>query len=187
MEKSHFIKSAVEIKDYPEHTYKEVAFVGRSNVGKSSLLNAILKRDMARISNTPGKTQLINFFSKENKYCLVDLPGFGYAKRSMQEHQSWQSMIENYLANREQLKGVLLLVDCRRDLDAMEEDLIEFLEHHNLPFILVVTKSDKLNKGEIPELKKKFGKYDIDKFFVSSEKGTGIQELEKYVFNTWIK
>lgn len=185
--KSYFIKSGVETSDYPNHSMVEIAFVGRSNVGKSSLLNAILNKDLARVSATPGKTQLINFFSKEDKYCLVDLPGFGYAKRSTQEHKSWQSMIEAYLSTRENLKAVLLLVDSRRDIDAMEEDLIEFLNYHQIPFILVITKADKFKKSEMPEVLKKFSQYNIQKFFVSSEKGTGILELEKYIFNTWIK
>lgn len=183
---SHFIVSATTLDQCPLHNLKEIAVVGRSNVGKSSLLNKILKRDLVKVSQTPGKTQLINFFSKENKYCLVDLPGYGYAKLSKETVESWGEMIEGYLLGREQLIGVLLLVDIRRELEEEEKNLLKSFKKMNLPVIFVFTKADKLKSSELSKIQKKFSSKYKPAFYTSSLKDTGVAELEDYVYRNWI-
>jgi GTP-binding protein len=183
---SHFIVSATTLDQCPLHKLKEIAVVGRSNVGKSSLLNKILKKDLVKVSQTPGKTQLINFFSKEGKYCLVDLPGYGYAKLSKKTIETWKDMIEGYLLNREQLIGVLLLVDIRRDLQEEEKSLIKIFKKMSLPVIFVFTKIDKLNLSELKKMQNKLSSKYIPSFYTSSLKDKGVFELENYIYRNWI-
>jgi len=186
---SEFITSAATAEQYPESSLKEVAVLGRSNAGKSSLLNVLLKRDIVKVSSKPGKTKLINFFSKEGKYGLVDLPGYGYASVSEEERISWQKTIETYLSTRKNLVGTVIVVDSRRGWLAEEADLAKWLSHQNLPFVIAMTKIDKLSKNEIAagkaELLKKSRSKNV--FETSSEKKIGIAELENFIFNQWIK
>lgn len=142
-----FIKSATKPEHYPEDGLPEVAFAGRSNVGKSSLINCLVQRkNLVKTSSTPGCTQLINFFSLNETISLVDLPGYGYAKVSKKIRSQWQPMIETYLSNRKTLMGLVLLIDIRRDPGKEELELVQWLQNKQLPFLVVLTKSDKLSK-----------------------------------------
>ena len=144
-----FIKSAVKPKDFPPAELPEVAFVGRSNVGKSSLINVLAGRKaLVRTSSTPGRTQLINFFDINGILTLVDLPGYGYAKAPPDIRKQWGPMIETYLARRENLRAVVLILDIRRVPSDGDLDMLGWLERYNIPPIIVLTKCDKLSKTE---------------------------------------
>ncbi len=144
-----FIKSAVKPKDFPPTDLPEVAFVGRSNVGKSSLINVLAgRKGLVRTSSTPGRTQLINFFDINNILTLVDLPGYGYAKAPPELRKQWGPMIETYLAGRENLRAVVLILDIRRIPSGGDLDMLGWLERYNIPPIIVLTKCDKLSKNE---------------------------------------
>ncbi len=144
-----FIKSAAKPKDYPPPGLPEVAFVGRSNVGKSSLINVLAgRKGLVRTSSTPGRTQLINFFDINSILTLVDLPGYGYAKAPPDLRKQWGPMIESYLSLRESLKAVVLILDVRRVPSDGDLQMLRWLELYNIPPIFVLTKCDKLSKNE---------------------------------------
>ncbi len=147
-----FEKSAVSKEQYPKSEMLEFAFAGRSNVGKSSMINKVLNRkSLARVSGTPGKTITINFYNIDNKIYLVDLPGYGYAKRSKEEVAKWGSMMEDYLATREQLIQTVLLVDSRHKPTAQDIQMAEWIRHYHERLVVVATKMDKLKKSEVDE------------------------------------
>ena len=147
IKKVEFIKSAVKPSQYPEHEFSEIAFAGRSNVGKSSLINTLINRkEMVKTSSKPGCTRLINFFLVNETLSFVDLPGYGYAKVSKKIRAQWQPMINQYLSFRKNLRGLILLVDIRRDFEKEETDIVSWLEEYGLPYLLVLTKADKLSK-----------------------------------------
>ena len=142
--------AAVKYEQYPSKDLPEIALAGRSNVGKSSLVNTLTNRkNMARTSSTPGKTATINFYEVQSKYRFVDLPGYGYAKRSKEERKAWGGMIENYLSKRENLKGVFLLVDARHKPTADDKMMFDWIKSFGYEPIVVATKLDKLKKSEI--------------------------------------
>ena len=142
-----FIKSAVKPSQYPEYDFPEIAFAGRSNVGKSSLINTLIqRRNMVKTSSKPGCTQLINFFLINEELSFVDLPGYGYAKVSKKIRSQWQPMINLYLSQRQSLLGLVLLIDIRRDPGKEELDMVDWLESHKMPYLVILTKSDKLSK-----------------------------------------
>lgn len=152
-----FVKSAVKPAHYPEYDLPEIAFAGRSNVGKSSLINTLIsRRDMVKTSSRPGCTQLINFFlvngdvsqgnMPQEALSLVDLPGYGYAKVSKKIRAQWQPMVETYVGTRKNLLGLILLMDIRRDPGKEELDMVRWLEIKQMPCLLVLTKADKLSK-----------------------------------------
>jgi GTP-binding protein len=144
---AEFVKSAVKPSHYPSTDLPEIAFTGRSNVGKSSLINSLVNRKhLVKTSSTPGRTQLINFFIINKTISFVDLPGFGYAKVPDSVRKSWGPMIETYLSTRDTLKGVVLIMDIRRIPGILELNFIEWLYYYNIPSILILTKSDKLSK-----------------------------------------
>lgn len=144
---SEFVTSAVKPDQYPPPDYPEIAFAGRSNVGKSSLINKIVnRRRLVKTSNTPGRTQLINFFLINGGLSLVDLPGYGYAKVPKAIKKKWGPMVEKYLAERESLQAVVLLMDLRRTPRMEELNLLAWLQQYGVPTILVLTKADKLSK-----------------------------------------
>ncbi len=146
---SEFITSAVKPSQYPQSVLPEIAFAGRSNVGKSSLINAILNRKrLVKTSSTPGRTQLINFFNINNAFLFVDLPGYGYAKVPAKVKKTWGPMIENYLTSRKTLRGVILIMDIRRNQGQEENTFIDWMVHFSIPYILVLTKTDKLSKSK---------------------------------------
>jgi GTP-binding protein len=146
---AEFVTSAVKPDQYPVPEFPEVAFAGRSNVGKSSLINKLVnRRSLVKTSSTPGRTQLINFFLVNGNLSLVDLPGYGYAKVPAAVKKQWGPMVEAYIANRDSLKGVVLLMDIRRTPQAEEFNLMDWLRHHQIPMMLVLTKADKLSKTQ---------------------------------------
>jgi GTP-binding protein len=145
---AEFVKSAEAPSQYPGEDWPEIAFVGRSNVGKSSLINCLVQRKkLAHISNTPGRTQLINFFLVNNHYMFVDLPGYGYAKVPEAIKKKWGPMIESYLQIRQSLKLVVMILDIRRDPSGDDLSLIQWLNHYEIPVFYVLTKADKLSKS----------------------------------------
>jgi GTP-binding protein len=132
----------------PESSLPEVAFAGRSNVGKSSLLNTLVRRkSFARVSRTPGRTREINFFRINNTFVLVDLPGYGYARISKEKKAGWRPMIESYLRRTTQLRGIVLLLDIRREPSEDDRAMLDFLAELGVPTIVALTKADKLNKA----------------------------------------
>ncbi|MBT3259256.1 MAG: YihA family ribosome biogenesis GTP-binding protein [Deltaproteobacteria bacterium] len=142
-----FIKSAFQEKHYPPPDRPEIAFAGKSNVGKSSLLNTLVnRRKLARTSSTPGRTQAINFFRFGKTLYLVDLPGYGFAKVPTKIKKSWGLMVEDYLRTRKTLKAVVVILDIRRDPSSGDEDLINWLNHYQIEPILVLTKADKISR-----------------------------------------
>lgn len=144
-----FIKSAVKPAHYPPPELPEIAFVGRSNVGKSSLVNLLVNRkNLVRTSNTPGRTQLINFFCVNEEFMLVDLPGYGFAKVPLAVKKEWGPMIEAYLSKRETLRGVVLILDVRREPSVEDIQMLDLLRFHGIHPILVITKCDKVSKNE---------------------------------------
>ncbi len=145
-----FIKSAFKEKHYPPPDRPEVAFAGKSNVGKSSLLNTLVnRRKLARTSSTPGRTQAINFFRFGKTLTLVDLPGYGFARVPVKVKKSWGVMVEDYLRTRRTLKAVVVILDIRRDPSTGDEDLINWLNHYHMEPILVLTKADKISRQQI--------------------------------------
>lgn len=145
---AEFVTSAARPGQYPSPELPEFAFAGRSNVGKSSLLNTLMnRRRLALTSATPGKTRLINFFRVNRRYLLVDLPGYGYARVSESERRSWRPMVEGYLAGRQTLRAVAVLIDIRRTPGPEEELLLHWLDRRGLPALVVATKADKVSRN----------------------------------------
>jgi GTP-binding protein len=136
----------------PDSPLPEIAFAGRSNVGKSSLLNSLVRRkSFARVSRTPGRTREINFFRINNGFVLVDLPGYGYARVSKEKKSEWRPMIESYLRRTTQLRGIVLLLDIRREPSEDDRDMLDFLAEVEVPTIVALTKTDKLSKAAARE------------------------------------
>ncbi len=141
--------SAVKPAQYPEGNLPEFARAGRSNVGKSSFINKMIHRkSMARVSSKPGKTQTLNFYKIEDALYFVDVPGYGFAKVSKKERESWGRMIETYLTSREQLKACVLIVDLRHPPSEDDVLMYDFLKHYDIPAVVIATKADKIPKGK---------------------------------------
>jgi GTP-binding protein len=185
---SEFIISAVQKIQYPLDRRVEIAFVGRSNVGKSSIINALTnRRHLAKTSQTPGKTRLINFFLINNDFHLVDLPGYGYAKVSKKEQASWGKTIETYLYGREELKRVVLLVDSRHKPTADDITMYEWIKHYGYDVVVVATKKDKISNNDLKKQEKLIRETlkisDEEKFYMfSSSNKRGRDELIDYLF-----
>lgn len=146
---AEIVISAVAPKQYPETDLPEIALAGRSNVGKSSFINTLIQRkNLARTSSKPGKTQTFNFYLIEDTLHFVDVPGYGYAKVSKSERAKWGQMIETYLTQREQLKAVVSLVDLRHAPSQEDIQMYQFLKYYDLPVIVVATKADKIPRGK---------------------------------------
>jgi GTP-binding protein len=146
---ANFITSATKPSQYPPADLPEIAFAGRSNVGKSSLINTLVNRKhLVKTSATPGRTQLINFFNINDCIGFVDLPGYGYARVPVSVRKKWGPMIETFLCKRESLRGIVVIMDIRRTPGTEESDLLHWLEHYNIARILVITKADKLSKNK---------------------------------------
>lgn len=146
--RAEFVKSAMWPNQYPPATMPEVAFVGRSNVGKSSLMNTLVgRKKLARTSNTPGRTQLINFFSVNDNIFFVDLPGYGFAKVPQSVKKDWGAMMEAYLRERKNLAMVVFILDIRREPNNDDLNLRNWLEHYRIPHVFILTKSDKLSNN----------------------------------------
>ncbi len=155
IKKAEFIISAVKRSQYPEDGRPEIAFVGRSNVGKSTLINTLTnRRKLVKVSSTPGKTRLINFFLINNTMYFVDLPGYGYAKVSKKEKENWGYIMEQYLVERNQLKKIVLLVDSRHKPTGDDINMYNWIKHYNYEVLVVGTKLDKLKRNDINKNKK---------------------------------
>lgn len=158
-----FIKSATTLAGCPEPLHPEYAFIGRSNVGKSSLINMLVQRKgLARISSTPGKTQLISHFLINEQWYLVDLPGYGYAKRSKKARASWEVMIRNYLTQRKVLMMVFLLIDSRIPPQLLDLEFMQWMAQEGVPFLLVFTKTDKISAKVLSENLKAYKEVLLD-------------------------
>lgn len=183
IKKAELVAVAVKKSQYPEDSKKEIAFAGRSNVGKSSLLNLLVNRkNLARVSGSPGKTRTINFYEINDEFRIVDLPGYGYARVSKSVTENWGDMIEGYLANRQGLLKVVQLVDIRHIPSAQDVQMYEWLKHYGFDGIVVATKSDKISRNEmaksISDIRKTLGLSPEDKIIpVSSLKRTGYDKL----------
>ncbi|RYZ60944.1 MAG: ribosome biogenesis GTP-binding protein YsxC [Proteobacteria bacterium] len=184
-----FLKSAVLPKDYPKTGKREIAIAGRSNAGKSSFLNSLANSKVAKVSDTPGKTRLLNFFTRGDSYIIVDMPGYGFAARSGDEMREWHTMVENYLSVREELAGLVLVMDGRREWSEDEELLKAYTESRGIPLAIVLTKSDKMTKNEImnnkTRIKKDSGTDTV--FMTSALKKIGHDEVEEYLYENWVK
>lgn len=179
-----FLKSAAQLSQLPDDTGSEVAFVGRSNAGKSSALNTLTRtRNLARTSKTPGRTQLINLFTLDETRRLVDLPGYGYAQVPMEIKLRWQKTLALYLEKRQCLKGLVLLMDIRHPLKEFDINMLDWAQHCQLPIHILLTKADKLTRGaqhnSLHSVKKALSEYNaVSVQLFSSLSRLGLEELE---------
>jgi GTP-binding protein len=186
---AEFVKSSTHLKDCPQSMLPEYAFIGRSNVGKSSLINMLTGHSkLAKISATPGKTQLINHFIINNSWYLTDLPGFGFAKVSKKLKENWEKMIRNYLLKRENLVCTFLLVDSRHGPQKNDLEFMEWMGASHIPFVIVFTKTDKTGKAKLDANLATYRKTLSeqweplpDMFISSSEKNTGKEEILDFI------
>lgn len=157
---ARYLISAERVDQSPDHSLSEICFIGRSNVGKSSLINSLTNHPrLAKTSGTPGKTRLLNFFIiNDGEWCLVDLPGYGYAKVSQEQRDKWDKTMMKYMVERKNLQLIVMLVDSRHDPLEKDLDMIFWLAENQLPFILVLTKADKLSKSSQKQSQNKFMK-----------------------------
>ncbi|MBQ5451827.1 MAG: YihA family ribosome biogenesis GTP-binding protein [Bacteroidales bacterium] len=186
---SEFVISNTDVKKCPPETMPEYAFIGRSNVGKSSLINMLTgKKDLAKTSSTPGKTQLINHFLINNEWYIVDLPGYGFAKPNLSVVESWKKFTIKYFLSRENLMCTFVLIDVRHEPQKKDVEFMEFMAENSLPFVMVFTKADKLSAGAVKrnienyfkEMKKTWA--ELPKYFVTSAlKKSGSQEILDYI------
>jgi GTP-binding protein len=182
----NFVKGVVNMQSLPDGNRSEVAFAGRSNVGKSSLINALFNRkQLARASGAPGRTREINFFTILEDMYVVDLPGYGYAKAPKPVVEQWTRLTQNYLKGRASLQRVLLLIDSRRGIGDVDQGIMKELDKSAVVYQIVLTKVDKIKKGELDktleDTKAKLKKHPAAHptvMLTSSEKGTGIAELK---------
>jgi GTP-binding protein len=184
-----FIKSAVYPQDYPRPGKIEVALAGRSNSGKSSFINALVGSKIAKVSQVPGKTRLLNFFAVGDQYILVDMPGYGFAARSGKEMEEWSQMVEGYLTVRETLGGLLLTMDIRRKWDQEEKMLKEFCDRVGLPLIVILTKADKVSRAQgiqAVQLMKK-ANHLKSVFAVSNMDVFTVRLVEEFFYLAWVK
>jgi GTP-binding protein len=188
MPKLDFLKSAVKLTDFPIDDLPEVAFAGRSNAGKSSLINALARTRIAQVSSTPGKTRLLNLFTHQEKYRIVDMPGYGYAARDGDEVKSWKTMIETFLLRRENLRAIVLIMDIRRGWEAEEQMLFNLALKKDIHFAVILNKSDKLSKSATIIKKNKINQDVKPEFCLpfSVLNKTGVKELENKLFD-WLR
>lgn len=185
--KSEYIISAVQPEQYPEGIRPEVAVSGRSNVGKSSLINKFLNRkNLARVGQTPGKTQTINFFNINDEWYLVDLPGYGFAKVSKQMKAQWGKMMDTYFRVRKNLYGVIQIVDIRHKPSAEDCEMVNMLRTVGIPALIVATKADKIARGQRPKYLKVIAhEFQLEDWRIivpfSALDGTGLDELHEAV------
>jgi GTP-binding protein len=171
---TEFLKSSFQVSDWPSGVLPEIAFMGRSNVGKSSLINSLLSvRGLARTSSTPGRTQSLNFFLINQRFRFVDLPGFGYARVPKAIKSSWGEMVSSYLAKREQLVLSIHIVDSRHEPTTLDLQLHEWLAHSAKPRLIVATKSDKLSNNELKESLRRVNRVFSEDSVVSFSAKTG--------------
>lgn len=190
-QKTYFLLSVADVKQLPADKGKEIAIVGISNAGKSSVLNSITQnKSIARVSKTPGRTQLINFFAIDDKRRIADLPGYGYAKVPLATKQKWQKTIDAYLKNRKSLRGMLVVMDIRHPLKPLDYELLTYCHAISLPVHILLNKADKMSKSASLDIEKKvkvaltpLGKSVTLQIF-SATKGTGLRKLY-HLLNEW--
>ncbi|HML70489.1 MAG: ribosome biogenesis GTP-binding protein YihA/YsxC [Parabacteroides sp.] len=186
---AEFVVSNTDVRKCPESKMPEYAFIGRSNVGKSSLINMITgKKGLAMTSSKPGKTQLINHFIINDSWYLVDLPGYGYAQRGKEGRENIRRIIEDYILEREQLTNLFVLLDCRLEAQKIDLEFMEWLGENGIPFSIVFTKIDKLGGGKLRENLNAYTKKLLESWeelppilLTSSEKKEGKEELLNYI------
>lgn len=183
-----YLTSVVDEKNILNDDMVEFAFVGRSNVGKSSLINALTGvKNLAKTSSTPGLTKMINYFVINNSFKFVDLPGYGYAKTGQKHIANWAGFMEKYLLNSTLLKTVFVLIDCRHEPSELDKMMINFLNHYQIPYMIIMTKVDKLAKSKIPQSAGKIAKHlGVRKELVlsfSSENFFGKDRILDYIEN----
>jgi len=185
--KAEFVTSAVNLKGYPEFAGPEIALAGRSNVGKSSLINKFINRkNLARTGNTPGKTQMINFYRINDEWSFVDLPGYGYAKVSKEMKAHWGRMMNEYFSRRENLRAVIQVVDIRHVPSTEDQEMHAFLRNRGIPVLVVATKADKISRGQwskhLSQIAKSLAIPDWHMIIpFSAETGQGVPELHQAV------
>ncbi|NLV22207.1 MAG: YihA family ribosome biogenesis GTP-binding protein [Syntrophomonadaceae bacterium] len=185
VKKAEFVSSFVDIKSLPADNLPEIALVGRSNVGKSSLINKLVNRkNLAKSSSTPGKTRTLNYYLINGAFYMVDLPGYGYARVSKQEQNKWGKTIEKYLSSRQQLRGVIQLLDIRHPPTENDIMMKQWLEHHQIPILLIATKTDKVSRNEknknLAVIKKALDlEPDQSPITFSAENGEGVNEVKE--------
>ncbi|PKK83089.1 MAG: YihA family ribosome biogenesis GTP-binding protein [candidate division Zixibacteria bacterium HGW-Zixibacteria-1] len=178
-----FYRSYADAQKIPSDPRPQIAFTGRSNVGKSSLLNRLVAvKRLAKTSKTPGRTRLVNFFLINEKYFFVDLPGYGYAKASENEKRQWGKLVNNYLESSPMLRAVCFLLDCRRDPNEDDLMMVDWLQSRNLDFAIVLTKADKLTRNNLAKKSKEIEKvFKVTPIPFSSVSGVGKRELIKWI------
>lgn len=180
-----FIKSITDTNEKPSGSYPEVLIVGKSNVGKSSLINALCsKQRLAFTSSKPGHTKLLNYFDIDHKFYLVDAPGYGYAKGGVDLDRLFGEMMENYFSNNEHLKLVLILIDSRRELGENDLEILRFVQSENIPYFMVITKMDKINQSEKSQLMKRLKALEIEAnniYFTSSLQTKSLHNLRSAI------
>jgi len=187
MREARYVTSAVDLKTCPRDGLSEIVFMGRSNVGKSSLLNCILgRKKLAKTSSSPGVTRKMNYFLIDEKFYFVDLPGYGYAKVSKQQRQEWIAMIGEYLSLRETLKGAILIIDIRRDPDERDTQLAHDLLANDIPVLVAATKSDKFARSKamaaLQKLEKIYNPIGVEKLVMfSAVTGVGVKQIWQWI------
>ncbi|VAW70538.1 GTP-binding protein EngB [hydrothermal vent metagenome] len=191
--RASFSISASQPSQFPEGEVLEVAFAGRSNAGKSSALNTLCdQKALARISKTPGRTQLINFFALDEQRNLVDLPGYGYAKVPEKVRRQWQQLMEDYLGGRAQLRGLVVIMDIRHPLKDYDVQMLEWCDHMRISVHVLLTKADKLKRGAASQQLLMVNRqitergFDVSVQMFSSLKKTGLEDLQR-VLNGWFE
>jgi len=183
---AEFIRSATKPSEYPQGNFPEVAIAGKSNVGKSSLINALVNRkNLAKTSSSPGRTQVINFFRVNGQLSLADLPGYGYANVPLEVRKTWKPMVESYLQTRREICLVILILDARRGASPEDLALLDWLDYHRIPSLVVLTKADKLSQIERARQKKNLADIPLlsgkSFLFFSALTGEGKYELWKLI------
>jgi GTP-binding protein len=185
VKKAEFVSSFVDMKSLPDNGLPEIALVGRSNVGKSSLINKVVNRkNLAKSSSTPGKTRTLNYYLINSVFYMVDLPGYGFARVSKGERDKWGKMIEKYLSSRQQLRGVIQLLDIRHPPTENDIMMKQWLEHFEIPILLIATKTDKVSRNEksknLAVIKKSLNlEPDQMPITFSAETGEGVNEVKE--------
>jgi len=183
--KAQFVVSSGKPDTFPLDRLPEVAFLGRSNVGKSSLINALIgQKKLAFTSNTPGRTQTINFYRIDESMFFVDLPGYGYVRVPVSFTEQWKILIESYLQNRETLKLSCLVLDTRRGWMEKDLDLKRWLDHHGMPYLVIATKTDKLNQSELELGLRAIRKEGVEPMPFSALSGRGVREIWQAIAKT---
>lgn len=185
-----FKAGAISEKDLPINNIKEIAFIGRSNVGKSSLINAITNSKIAIVSKTPGRTKQLNFFQIKDKLTIVDMPGYGYAKASRNEVENWNNLIFNYLLSRRNLERVFLLIDSRHGLKENDEEMMNILDSRGILYQIILTKIDEIKPTElqvkVENMNDTFKKHPAlfnEVLFASSKENLGINQIRETIFD----